>query len=93
MARKKLRIVGKLLLKDCWNNPQTLLVRLGEDQGIYYSLSGTISRIAFCTSNLGLKRPLPDVMLDYKSVDGMMTDVVSIVRECNQTILSCKTYE
>ncbi len=86
------QVVAKLSLDDPFGNPHTLLVKVTDNQVINYSLSGTKSRIAMCTTNMQVRTPLPDLMLDFDSVPKMIAEVQKAINSGTETITDTKIY-
>jgi len=86
------QVVAKLLLKDPFDNPSTLLVKVAENQVIGYSLSGTVSRIAFSITNLNMRKALPDLMLDFKDTNEMIAAVKESIKTGTSKVTETSIY-
>lgn len=86
------KVVAKILLDDPFGNPHTLLVKVSDEQVISYRLFGTISRIPMCLTNMQIKKPLPDLMLDFDSVEEMIGEVQVAVNSGTDTVTKTKIY-
>ncbi len=87
------KVVAKLSLDDPFGNPHTLLVKVSDNQVINYSLSGTVSRIAMCITNMQVKKPLPELMLDFKDVPEMIGKVQESIKTGTEDITETKIYD
>ncbi len=85
-------IVAKLTLKDSCGNVSTLLVIIKENQMVNYNLYGAKSRISLAISNLQVKKPLPDLLLDYDDVKRMIEDIKAAITSGVKTVTDVKIY-
>ena len=85
-------VLAKLSLEDPFGNKFTLLVKANEDEIIHYSLSGAVSRIAMSLTNMQIRKPLPDLMLDFDNVKAMIKEVVSVVNTGTDNVIGTKIY-
>jgi len=85
-------VLAKLSLKDPFGNLFTLMVKANDDQMISYSLTGAITRIAHCLTNMQVREPLPELMLDFDNVKDMIKKVVSVVNTGTDKVIATKVY-
>jgi len=85
-------VLAKLSLKDPFGNLFTLMVKANEDQMISYSLTGAVTRIRHCLTNMQIRKPLPDLILDFDNVKAMIKEVVSVVNTGTDKVIGTKIY-
>jgi len=87
------KVVAKLSLDDPFGNPHTLLVKVSTNKVINYSLSGTVSRIPMCITNMQVREALPELMLDFKDVPEMIDAVKESINTGTDSITEIKIYD